>query len=267
MEEKIKDVYENIKERLSNPLIFSFIVSWLICNWKITVALIRYDKSQIKAEDCKSIFEFIQLKIDNRWDSFYFPLILAFAYTLGFPYLRQGIRILNNKAIKWGDKNEAKFVLEGMTKEHIELKKNYDITLKKVADKTDIIDKLYDLKTISGYWTRIKRIENQVKTEEIRISDRDIYLVEKFNNSPKESEITTFVYDRDNGKVFFVSQNIEKKSAFDGGSISTMSYDVNVLYIKDNGDMSGKENFNDIEYVRHKIKRPDNSDLQYEQTK
>lgn len=252
MEEKIKDVYENIKDRLSNPLIFSFLCSWLVLNWKIPVALIWYDKSQFSGCGCQTIFDFIEWHWKKE-GTFWWPVLIAFTYTLLIPFVKNGIRIIFVRAQKWGDKNEAKYVLGGMTKEHIKLQSDYDEVAKSLIDKNDCIDKLYNQSILRGHWTRIRDGKDKKVIDKIRISDGNIYITENFNNETKESLITAFFYDRNIKKIFFVSEDFDRRQAFDGKHMPQMSYNINILLIKDNGDMSGKENDFDIDYVKHKI--------------
>lgn len=111
MEEKIKDIFSNLKDRLSNPLIFSFLCSWLVLNWKIPVALLWYDKSQFSGCGCHTIFDFI----DWQWKShgtFWIPFFIAIGYTLAIPFVKNSIRIISAHAQKWGENEEIK-ALEG----------------------------------------------------------------------------------------------------------------------------------------------------------
>ena len=250
MDEKVKDVYENIKDRLSNPLIFSFLCSWLVLNWKIPVALIWYDKTQFSKCGCNTIFDFIELYWKNE-GTFLSPVLISLIYTIAIPFVKNGIRLIFKRAQKLGDKNEAKYVLDGMTKEHIKLKSDYDESEKKLNDKIDFISKLYDKSILSGNWTRIRNNKDNEVTNKIRISDGYIYITENFNNENKESLIAIFFYDRDNRKIFFVSEDVDIRQAFEGKHISKMSYNINILYLKDNGDMSGLENDYEIEYIKH----------------
>lgn len=130
MEEKLKDIYENIKDRLSNPLIFSFIVSWLVYNWEITVALLWYDKDQIKAEGYKSIFEFIQYQLNSKCFSFIIPLILALVYTFIMPYIKEFVDFTNKVALLIGKKLKAQFLKDGL---QLEIS-NLENKLKSVGD-------------------------------------------------------------------------------------------------------------------------------------
>lgn len=84
--EKLSDILENIKERTSNPLVFTFVISWIFFNWKVSVALVWFDAKQIEAYGFKSIFDFIYYST-NYLDSFIFPLLIAIAYTVFMPLI------------------------------------------------------------------------------------------------------------------------------------------------------------------------------------
>lgn len=112
MEEKVKDIYENIKDRLSNPLIFSFLCSWLVLNWKIPVALIWYDKSQFSGCGCHTIFDFIDWEWKNN-GTFILPFIIAVVYTAAIPFIKNSIRIISAYAQKWGENEEIKALKGG----------------------------------------------------------------------------------------------------------------------------------------------------------
>jgi hypothetical protein len=38
MTDKVADFFKDVKERFSSPLFSSFIIAWLIINWKVPVA-------------------------------------------------------------------------------------------------------------------------------------------------------------------------------------------------------------------------------------
>ncbi|MBN8567395.1 MAG: hypothetical protein J0M25_11755 [Flavobacteriales bacterium] len=102
MEEKIKDIFNNIKERLSNPFLFSFLIAFLFYNWEITLSIFYNDYNQIKAEGFKSIFEFVR----NRWDNngkLFMPFLIALLYTFVFPIFRNLVNAFQTWIIKWGE--------------------------------------------------------------------------------------------------------------------------------------------------------------------
>jgi hypothetical protein len=160
VENKLKDVFSNVKDRLSNPLIFSFIISWLIYNWEITVALLWYDKFQIQAEGCKSIFEFIQNKLDNKFWSTILPLIVALIYTLGFPYLKGLINILNKIALNFTKKNEMKYVKEVTIEKIKQLEKELEEVKNQNFQDKNFINQLYNFQVIEGYWQCKIKLDN-----------------------------------------------------------------------------------------------------------
>src|SRR5207302_5085956 len=92
--EKISDFFKELKERISSPLFFSFIVSWLIWNWRIPVALLFYKPSDLIADGYKSYFDVIEKDLHTNY-IFCYPLLSAIGYTLLYPLLRSCIEALN----------------------------------------------------------------------------------------------------------------------------------------------------------------------------
>jgi len=86
----LKDFYKEAKNRVANPIFFSFILSWLLWNWKVPVGFIMYNNSTLKKLGYDN---YIELVVHNAsWSSyFYHPLISALIYTFIFPPVRVGI--------------------------------------------------------------------------------------------------------------------------------------------------------------------------------
>ena len=99
--EKINEIVNSIKERLSNPFIFSFLVAWFTYNWKIPVALIWYSHSELKAEGYNGFFDLIG-KQALTTNSIVYPLCFAVAYILFNPLIRNLITAFNAWMTKWG---------------------------------------------------------------------------------------------------------------------------------------------------------------------
>lgn len=100
--DKISEIFNNIKDRLSNPFIFSFLISWLVYNWRIPVALFWFDEKQISANGCSSIFEFIA----DDWKRngyFWTPLFIGLGYTFLFPIFKNLISAFQTWTLKWGE--------------------------------------------------------------------------------------------------------------------------------------------------------------------
>ncbi len=229
MEEKVKDVYENIKDRLSNPLIFSFVFSWLIYNWEITIALLWYDKTQFQAEGCKSIFEFIQDKINTKCWSTALPLVFAFLYTFGFPYLKQGIRIFNQIALKWGDKNEVKYVKDGLTAEKIDLQNKINNLGKK-------LDNAINYNVLNGEWRKDNHPNSgtgygkTLRGDKILFKNGRCFIDDEINET---YNITDFFQYHNSNKMIIVLEKINNP-------MSLEARDVFLTILEENG---GNEKF------------------------
>lgn len=82
------DVFKPFLQRLSQPILLSFFIAWIIWNWQIVVALCWYDAKNIEKLGYKNHIEYIATMKDH-WRNYYYPLIIAVLYPLS-------ILILNN---------------------------------------------------------------------------------------------------------------------------------------------------------------------------
>src|SRR5216684_1485708 len=101
--EKINEIVNSIKERLSNPFIFSFLVAWFTYNWKIPVALIWYSQPELKADGYNGFFDLIG-KQALTTNSVVYPIGFAVAYILFNPLIRILINAFNAWMTGWGSK-------------------------------------------------------------------------------------------------------------------------------------------------------------------
>ena len=133
--EKLSSILNSIKERFTNPIVFSFICSWSILNWQIVLALLRHDNHQIEKTGCNSIFEFIQDKLSSC-KSFWLPLGFAILYTLLMPILKNLIKVLYSRINKWGENWNLK-ILQGSAisiEKFLKLRTNYEERTKALED-------------------------------------------------------------------------------------------------------------------------------------
>lgn len=80
MKEFISNLFKVSNERLKNPLIFSFLLSWLAFNWRPIFTLLLSDK---KIEDRIS---YISENFNEIQFNLYYPLIFSIGYVLLLPY-------------------------------------------------------------------------------------------------------------------------------------------------------------------------------------
>ncbi len=176
MEEKIKDIFNNIKERLSNPFLFSFLIAFLVYNWEITLAIFYNDSEQIKAEGFKSIFEFVR----NRWANngkIGMPIFIAIVYTFVFPIFRNLVNAFQTWIIKWGEEWNLK------------ISKNSKIGIDKYLTLRDnYIEKTKSLGEIIESESKFL-VEIETKTKETNELKEKIEFLQRTINNINETDI------------------------------------------------------------------------------
>ena len=55
--ETLKALLTTLKERLNNPLILSFIASWLFSNYQIPLVLLFYKQTELVTWECQTYLE------------------------------------------------------------------------------------------------------------------------------------------------------------------------------------------------------------------
>ena len=106
MIELLKAFLENAKERIKNPLIGTFITSWIVFNWKsVLILLFSSDKIENK------IFT-ITTTYCNYWLWIYWPLMVTITYIFGLPYINLGIDwLLSNSRNKRLKRENRKLII------------------------------------------------------------------------------------------------------------------------------------------------------------
>lgn len=131
--ERIQQAFDNLKERLNNPLVFSFVISWIFLNWKVTVALLWHNSSN----DDNSHIKLINFIVENTsvLNSIVIPLGYAILYTFLSPIIKNLIVAFQNWNFTWGNNWNLKILRESYLpiKKYIELKEKYDDSLKSLS--------------------------------------------------------------------------------------------------------------------------------------
>lgn len=125
--EKITDFFKDIRDRLSNPLFSSFIISWLIINWQIPVAFSFYNNETLKNDGYNSYMDLILSKWSG-WNYFGYPLLLALIYTFVFPFIRNGVFAFQTWIRTWGNDLNLKISKKGKvsTERYVQLREKYN---------------------------------------------------------------------------------------------------------------------------------------------
>lgn len=241
--DRVADILNNIKDRLSNPLIFSFIVSWLIYNWQISVALIWYDTKEVHAEGCNSLFEFIQDKLNQRC-SWGWPLFTAIIYTISMPIIKGGIRLFNSHVFKHIDKLDLEIIKNGsvsvekylkyreqyinrtneldniiksenkyldennkLREEIFSTRENVNRSLATIEELNRQIDNIDNYSFLNGFWRCTYTTQNNSNsyTEEVEINNHKFQIVSENRVVPKYS-IRNFFLNQRTLKVFFIKE-------------------------------------------------------------
>jgi hypothetical protein len=100
--DKISDFFKDLKERISSPIFSSFVVSWLIFNWKILVGLFFYNNNELKGDGYNSYLDFVSKNLSSS-NTFLKPLVVALIYTFIFPFIRNCIHAFNSWIKAWGN--------------------------------------------------------------------------------------------------------------------------------------------------------------------
>lgn len=91
----LKDFFSELKDRISNPFVFSFITAWVFWNYPIAIGLIFYKQAELCADGYNSYLDLIK-RSPTYWTLLIWPLFIAFVYTFAFPFFKSQILIFNS---------------------------------------------------------------------------------------------------------------------------------------------------------------------------
>ncbi|SHJ70593.1 hypothetical protein SAMN04487911_13138 [Arenibacter nanhaiticus] len=90
----ITAILDTSKDRLKNPFIGAFAISWIAINWKPIVTFLFSSKTVEKR------IELIELNYESTWNILFLPLIIAGIYIIVLPYLMLIFDLISNNALK-----------------------------------------------------------------------------------------------------------------------------------------------------------------------
>lgn len=132
--ETVKDFLKEFKDRLTSPLFGSFIISWLVFNWKIPVALIFYKHSELKIDRYKSYFSLIRQE-QSTWSMLILPLFFALLYIFGYPWVKNFIKEYQAKLTTTSEAKILKISKDGFVSvaKHMELQEKYEKNIENIT--------------------------------------------------------------------------------------------------------------------------------------
>ena len=133
--EQLSNLTKNMRDRFSNPLFFSFIISWTFINWRIPIGLIMYNNAALKTDGYTSYMNLIEQNYTIQ-RSIILPLLTALFYTFGFPFVRNWILAFQTWIIKRSTDWNLKIAASGQVsmEKYIQLRERYFTQIKTVEN-------------------------------------------------------------------------------------------------------------------------------------
>jgi hypothetical protein len=198
--DKVSDFLKELRIRLSNPLVFSFLLAWIFINWKVTTGLIFYKIGDLKQDHYTSYIDLIRQNYSAQ--GYYIsPLIIAVFYTFCFPFIRMWIKwfqvwvntktdkriqvmtsqisIPMEKYLKDREQyiSNAEQLKEILEKESTYINENLSLRSEKnqLSEKLNEYDRLNNNNFLNGYWNIRHILEGTEKNERININNGTLY--------------------------------------------------------------------------------------------
>ncbi len=173
---------ETSKERVKNPFIGTYFLSFLIINWKPILFLLF---SKLNIEEKLTI---IDEKYTSLTYNLLFPLGIALIYTIVFPYFMWLIEEINKKSVNGRKNNQTEqLFIDIKNKQNLAIEESKLEDIKaNYREKSDLNSKIEKLKNINSDY---QEIINSQKSEISKLSDENSNLKGFLNNGlSKETE-------------------------------------------------------------------------------
>ncbi len=209
MREILIELIKNVRERAKSPLISSYIISFVLFNWKIFGILLFSEKI---IEKKISFVEYFYL---NK-SSYLIPLLMALFYVVGIPYLNLVIRVM----LEYYDKKSKKHTRVNVTDE---LRHKVEVAELEatIQERRNAKKELEQLRNEA----ESLRQENQMKNDEI-VKIRDNH-TKQINNIEED-----YKYNTERLRTFEVNE-LNNRKLLDVGSLILDSPSTYILNIKD----------------------------------
>jgi hypothetical protein len=189
MIDKFEEILSNLKERLTSPLISSFIIAWLIFNWRIVIGLFWHESEELNILGYTNYFDLITSSI--QFDrSIFNPLFFALGYTFVYPILKNLINAFLTWTTRWGDNWNLRLMKNGSipVDRYLQLKKHYD-------KRTTALEEV--IKSESVYVAKIGELESElsslkiasnIQSERINTANNELQVILQ-DSKKKQNEI------------------------------------------------------------------------------
>lgn len=204
--DKVSDFLKDLKDRASSPFFSSFLLSWLIFNWRILLVLFFYSQNDLRNQGYSSYINFIE-KNTTVTSNVISPTIAAFLYTFIYPIFRNVVITFNSWVKSWGSRwsisvgKGAKISVE----KYIRLRETYEertmILEKVIADESETRAKYEEIKNE----LELNKVEKNKLDSEVRKWDEatQVNQLNGFWELKYISKNTVYRIDISNGIITF----------------------------------------------------------------
>jgi len=286
----INEIINNLKDRFANPLLFSFIISWVVYNWEISVAVFWLDNEDILRTGYSSLYDLINCRLSFS-NTYWIPLVCALLYTILMPISKILIKPV------WSQKTTEELelsILKGSKmpfERYYKLKKDYDkrteileeiiskenefenllntantqilnLQVKErdlkedILIKDNILNKIYNMGFLNGYW--FVEYSDTITgsklrgTENIYINGGIYYIFSSNKERVETFVIRNFHFDVNESKIFFIKERNQQTRAVSDDY--TLKFNINNLLVENEDLITGWENGTiQIKYTKRKF--------------
>lgn len=233
-----RDAFALLRERFTNPLIFSFFIAWIFCNWHATIALLGYQFNEYDSLYGATVYHILKFHTSWGW-----PIFFAILYTLFNPIIKNIIRVfytyVNTKgetynllASKGGkvdinkyinlrkrvlertkeletlideeNKNvekisELRLEKQEILKEHVKAKADFDNLKYK-------IDMAQNVSLLNGQWKNTYSNNSKQTIEYVSIENGIYYIVMENGFKEHKFDIIHYYFEDSKNTVFFIKR-------------------------------------------------------------
>lgn len=237
--DKLNDIFKELKQRLTSPLIFSFLLSWAVINWRVTIGLLFYKMENLPKDQYVSYIDLI-VKNYGPWHYYFYPIIIAVGYTFCFPFIRSGIKLFQSWLNRETD--ERLFKISGTTTVPMDrFIKDRELYLSNTEKLKEIMDKESEYLTenqalrsernrlqeqleeyssisnhnfLSGYWDVKHILDGEEKTERVHVANGNFYKPGKENRDQEWLKIENYGINPGSRNLVIVFTQTNKNPTF-----------------------------------------------------
>jgi hypothetical protein len=215
--DELKNFFADIRARLNSPLVGSYVLSWVVFNWRIPIVLFFYKQNELYLDKYRS-FQDVIYKNTNFISNLILPLCVALAYTFLFPYVKAAIKLHQAKILTKNQDNiydityNAKTYstkIDELNDAHRLEMQHFDLVKNELQSKT--MESHNRGEDIVRYRSDIEQLTEKAKEmDELLLKDKNANSINSFNGKWKVTGITNEaeVWAISNGRIFIADQHV-----------------------------------------------------------